>query len=817
MLAIMAGAVLAAQGGAAEITFHVATNGNDTWSGKLVAPNAAGTDGPFATLVRARDAIRELKAKGPLPGPVTVHIGDGPHFVSETVRLGPEDSGTAECPVTYRSEGAQLVGGRLLTGFRRERGDVLALELPEAQNGAWVFRSLFDNGARQIRARYPNFDRADPYRGGFLYVGKGLGGFGMAVGNIHNVGDWMDYKVTVPADGEYAFWMYYGCDMGSYGVEDMGEHSVLSVDGGEALPLRNLPNTGGWGTFAWSLAANVSLTAGDHTLRWENVKGGGLNLEGYALSDDPNWEPEGTTLSQPAAGKHVLVIQAEDFAAYNGKQLSVGGSGGSKTAFQYDAGQLKASWLQEPDPEVHIFQSENCRAFKEIVRLERLDEQTLTAYVTGPECTSGLQTGDRYFVENLLEELDAPGEWYLDAEAGRLHYRPPDEYKDSPWVVAPTVSRLIEAIGTAEQPVSHVRFVGLQVSCTDYQPGGGSIGYGMGEEGVLHLENAADCAVEGCTFSSIGSYAVCLKGGSRNRIVGNDIADGGEGGVLLLDSGGNEVSDNHIRDCGWVYKHIGGVVLEGPGCKDNLVAHNLIHDVSRYGITLKSPGTNNTIEYNDLYNLNTETYDTGGIEVTQQDREFRSGSTIRYNRVRDVIGYSSQGQWPVYLSWGIYLDSFAGGYDVHHNLVARNHHGGIMLQGGKDNQVWNNVFVDGASCQGYLANFAGNSTGLVLERNLFVWTDEAARLFGTGSLNDAVIRIDRNLYWRTGCDGPATLLPAGGFAEWQARGFDAHSVVADPGFVDAAHDDYSLRADSPALQVGFEPIDAKAIGLVRQR
>ena len=39
-------------------TFFVSTDGNDSWSGRLVAPNAAKTDGPFATIARARDAIR---------------------------------------------------------------------------------------------------------------------------------------------------------------------------------------------------------------------------------------------------------------------------------------------------------------------------------------------------------------------------------------------------------------------------------------------------------------------------------------------------------------------------------------------------------------------------------------------------------------------------------------------------------------------------------------------------------------------------------------------------------------------------------------
>ena len=79
----------AAQG--AQANFYVATNGNDAWSGRLPAPNAAGTDGPFATLARARDAIRELKATVSLQQPVKVLVRGGTYYMPETLVLGSED------------------------------------------------------------------------------------------------------------------------------------------------------------------------------------------------------------------------------------------------------------------------------------------------------------------------------------------------------------------------------------------------------------------------------------------------------------------------------------------------------------------------------------------------------------------------------------------------------------------------------------------------------------------------------------------------------------------------------------------------------
>jgi hypothetical protein len=48
---------------------------------------------------------------------------------------------------------------------------------------------------------------------------------------------------------------------------------------------------------------------------------------------------------------------------------------------------------------------------------------------------------------------------------------------------------------------------------------------------------------------------------------------------------------------------------------------------------------------------------------------------------------------------------------------------------------------------------------------------------------------------------------------WRAKGYDEHSVLADPLFVDVAHDDFTLRPESPALKLGFKPIDLSRLGL----
>ena len=795
---------------AGPVEFHVATNGRDTNPGTKQAP--------FATIVRARDAVRELKAAGPLAGLVNVSIHGGTYFLDETLSFDSRDAGTASCPITYRAvpgEKPELCGGRRIQGFLPGRKDIQRVVLPEARSRKWVFRQLFADGKRQVRARFPNRDPDDPVRKGFLYAARGLGGFGVTVGCIHNVGDFMEYQVQVPAEGEYRFLMCYAAFNEPFGRKDMNGRTVLVVDDEQRIPLVGLPDTGAWGTYRWGECARLRLTKGKHRLRWENVKGGGLDLEAYVLTDDPKWTPAGTELPPVAAGKHLVVIQAEDFVKSKGKQLRTVNRGGSKTAFHVRPGKFKPSWATA-DSELHIFQSASCRAFKEIVSIKHVDLDTHTVTVAGPECLVPLSTGDRYFVENLLEELDSPGEWFLDAGSGTLHFRPPADFTADSQVIAPVLGRVIEVRGEGEDggAVHHLRFEGLTIHGTDYSPDDGCLGYGMGKEGVVFFEEAEECEVRNCTFYNIGRYAVCLQGGGRHVISRNYVSDSAEGGILILDSAGNKISDNHIHHCGEVYKHIGGVVLQGVRAGENVVSHNLIHHMSRYGITMKNAGRRNVIEYNHVHDTNLETYDTGAIEVTQHDRELRSGSVIRNNLVVDTVGYYSDGVEDVYLSWGIYLDSFAGGYEVTNNISVRNSHGGLMLQGGKDNVIVNNIFADSSLRQMTISNFANNSTGQVVERNIFYYSDPEAYLLRGGRLSQEVVRVNRNLYYCPGLESPGVATRGiDSFAKWREAGFDADSVWADPRFVNVDKGDYTLRPESPAFALGFKPIDMSTVGI----
>ena len=156
LLAAPIGSARAAQ----EMVLYVSPKGNDTWSGRLQAPNAARTDGPFASPRGARNALRELRRHKKLTVPVRVEIADGIYRLTDTLFFRTEDSGEKKFPITYAAApGARPVisGGRVITGWEKTGSkNVWKTEIPDVKRGKWDFRQLFVAGKRYTRARHPN-------------------------------------------------------------------------------------------------------------------------------------------------------------------------------------------------------------------------------------------------------------------------------------------------------------------------------------------------------------------------------------------------------------------------------------------------------------------------------------------------------------------------------------------------------------------------------------------------------------------------------------------------------------------------------------
>ena len=457
----------------------------------------------------------------------------------------------------------------------------------------------------------------------------------------------------------------------------------------------------------------------------------------------------------------------------------------------------------------------------------------------------GMKPGCRYYVRNLFGDLDAPGEWYLDQADNTLYFYPPGPLEDGD-VVAPRVTRVI----TLGDGASHLRIQGLTIE--------------VAQLCGVELRGAQDCVVAGCTIRNLTDRpyyngAGVYLDGTGNGVVGCDISQLGSSGIVLtggdsetLEPAGNYADNNYIHHIGIDLKSASGISCDGVG---NRVSHNLVHDTPRQG--LRWHGSDQLIEYNEVHHTNTEISDTAGINACNTSWTKR-GSVLRYNFVHDTLGFgmNHDGEWvSPYYCWGIYLDNYTCGTTVYGNICARIQLGGPYIHGGRDNLIENNYIIDCDTGQmqystwlpsgedgkqrlidelqkyarlpayqkypGLPAMLGTNydawikMAGNRFVRNICSYSKPEARLYKQRGLDYESTQSDHNLIWHHGlpihCDLPEA--PADEqWAAWRKLGFEEHSVIADPGFVDPAHDDYRLKPDSPALKLGIKTIPVDQIG-----
>ena len=133
------------------VTYFVAPNGNDLWSGTLTAPNAAGTDGPFASFEGARSFIQSINKTGLTQ--INVQFRGGTYYLPATEMLTAADSGTAATPVTYQNypgETPVFSGGVRVQNWTNTGGNTWKTTLPASTQ---YFETLFYNGTRRLRPR----------------------------------------------------------------------------------------------------------------------------------------------------------------------------------------------------------------------------------------------------------------------------------------------------------------------------------------------------------------------------------------------------------------------------------------------------------------------------------------------------------------------------------------------------------------------------------------------------------------------------------------------------------------------------------------
>lgn len=504
-----------------------------------------------------------------------------------------------------------------------------------------------------------------------------------------------------------------------------------------------------------------------------------------------------------------------------------------------------------------------------LLPIESIDPQTRTLRTkvpgTYPLGRNGMTDRPTAWIENVLEELDEPGEWVLDAKAGRLYLWPTGDRPGAD-IVAPHLTELvrvegkIDYDGPADTPAGGLAFRGLTFAHGDRVAFHGRTGWGLQHDwelfdkptALLRFRGAERCAVEGCEFRSSGHTAVRLDLHAQEiRVVGNHIHHIGGAGVLLAGYGPgtknvnkrNVVANNHIHHVGLQYWASAAVFAWQSG--ENRITHNLIHHIpytailSTGRISRARPGPGecsrtvrrhevpqayrtwpwakrepylharkNLIAFNDIHNAMQVLGDGNCIYVSGSG----GGTVVRGNYCHDCLGK--------YMNAVIRCDDDQHATLIERNICARTagHGEGFISKG--DNDILNNVVADlrpNHRHRGYIVFPYGDITGSRIEGNILYSRRKGQTLYflGRGSKRRRqapdlkTAQIDRNVYWCTA------------EANWARRhlaaarklGLETRSLAADPMLVDPDRGDFRLGEGSPARTLGIASLDAGAAGL----
>ena len=439
--------------------------------------------------------------------------------------------------------------------------------------------------------------------------------------------------------------------------------------------------------------------------------------------------------------------------------------------------------------------------YNEAIKVAKIDPDEKSITFTAPSVYGvGGYSGGEYFALNLLEELDTPGEYYLDRKHGLLYFWPPAALQGQDVALSVLQDPLVT--------LTDCRNVALRGLTCEVSRGP-----------VARISGGENNLIAGCTIRNVANDAISVSGGKNNGVAGCEMYNLGGGGISVsggdrktLTPCGNFADNNHIHHFGRLYRtHHDAINLGGCGCR---ATHNLIHDAPHHAVDFG--GNDNLFEYNEVYRVCMETDDAGAIYTGRNWTV--QGNIIRYNFFHDIGGGPSVG------NQAIYLDDCAAGTTCFGNVISRVGRA-FLIGGGRDNIVDNNILID---CP-ISVHIDNRGVGIAKTKN-DNW-DTLTGEFKTLPIMEEPWKsryphlptyltdqpgypkynlVARNLIVRCGKMSLAQ--------EAQELSTFADNLITndDPGFVDAARMDFTLKPDSVAFAKipGFKSVPFGKIGPV---
>ena len=546
-----------------EYHFFVSPQGNDNWSGELAEINRKATDGPFATLERARQAVRQARKAAPEhSGEIVVEIKGGRYFLNQSFSFSEQDGGDENRHIIWRAasgDTVRLIGGKAIDGFAPVRdGDILDRLEKDARRHVLM------------------------------------------------------------------------ADLDAMGIEDTGE---LKVKG-----------------FAWRprkpLASELFFRHKPMTL---------------ARYPNHDW------LLVAAVPQHGAQRYHEGNADHVRDGIPLGRHYGR---IRYE-GSRPETWQEPHKAWMHGFWTWDWA--DSYTRIDQVLADENEIVIAKPYGRYGYTKGQRYYYLNILEELDEPGEYYIDRDENKLYFWPPSDIETSEVILSLVDEPLIQ--------IDNVSFLSLEnliIEC--------------GRSTGISMSGGEQNRIAGCTLRNLGDDAIQISGGTSHRVQSCDIYDVAARGILLeggdrltLAHGNHIAENNHITRYSRIYRtNSPAIDLRETG---NTARHNEIHNAPHTALFFF--GNEHTIEYNEIYDIAQETGDVGAFYIGR-DWSMR-GHQVEFNYFHDFGTKLASSSFTGVMA--VYLDDLASGVTVYGNLFERAGRG-VMIGGGRDNRVENNLFID---------------------------------------------------------------------------------------------------------------------------
>lgn len=445
---------------------------------------------------------------------------------------------------------------------------------------------------------------------------------------------------------------------------------------------------------------------------------------------------------------------------------------------------------------------------------------------------------DHRMVENIFEELDAPGEWFHNAKTNTLYYKPiAGTNLKAASVEVVRLRHLIEFQGSEKAPVKFITFKGFVVrhaarTFMDTKEQMLRSDWAIYRGGAFMLTGTEDIQILDSEFDQVGGNGIFVNNYNRRTIVkGCHIHDAGASGVCFVGD------PNAVRDPLFEYgqKNDLAKIDRTPGPKTNnypslgVVEDCLIHGIGRterqpagvmmemaMNITVRDcsvydcarSGINigdgawggHLIEGCDVFATVLETHDHGSFNSWGRDRYWRSDQKTSQAAVDkepklpflDAINTTiiRNSRWRCDHGWDIDLDDGSSNYDIYNNLLLNT---GLKLREGFRRHAWNNVIPFGSLHPHVWYNKSKDQVA----RNIFSANHRPARM-NTPYVDETM--VDHNFF---------NMKDDGAIKAAAKMGWDKNSLYGDPMFVDPKNGDFRVKEGSPTLKLGFKnfPMD----------